>query len=350
MKTVKTRPESSLAAPLLTGLAGNRFTLLSLALLGAGIVVNYRADPPAGDWLVILPTLLLVINFLLALAIRGILKNNWPLMVFHFALLALVALVFAGRLSHFQGTLELAENEFFHGDAAQIDNIRQGPWHRYGLRDTRFANRGFRISYRSGVKRDRTVNRMEKLFEDGQPRIVEIGDHVPLVVGHYRFYTTHNKGYAPVFEWRADEGGRSSVGSIHLPSYPGNEFRQALEWQLPGSGLKLWTQLKIDEQVLPEDRAFEFSVPRRHRLVLRYADRRIEMIPGQSISLPGGELHYRGLTSWMGYKIDYDWTRPWLLATAIIGILALFVHYGAKFSLPGFRRFRSGSGAVALSP
>lgn len=316
-------------------LASNRFTLLSLILLAAGTIVYYQLELPGEIGFIAAPTILLIVNFLLAVVTRGILRNSLPLMVFHFALIALVALAFAGRMSYFQGTLELAEDEIFHGDPRQIENVRQGPWHRYGLADAGFTNLGFRINYHSGIRRDRTVNRVALVTPDGGGRVVEIGDHVPLVIGHYRIYTTHNKGYAPVFEWRPADSDSRTTGSIHLPAYPINEYRQALEWQLPGSGLTLWTQLKIDENLLPEDQPFEFRVPDRHRVVLRSGERRFEMRPGDWIDLDGGALGYRRLSTWMGYKIDYDWTRPWMLATAIVGILALFAHYLMKFYRAG---------------
>jgi cytochrome c biogenesis protein len=320
---------------MITVLASNRFTLFALLLLAAGIVVYYQVVLTGRLWFIAVPTLLLVINFLCALTMRNILKNNWPLMVFHFALIVLVALVFLGQLSFFQGTLELAENEVFSGDPRQFDNVRQGPWHQYTLGEARFSNLGFSINYHSGVRRDRTINRIALGTEGSERRTIEIGDHVPLVIDHYRFYTSHNKGFAPVFEWRQSGSNKTVIGSIHLPAYPINEYRQALEWQIPGSDQRLWTQLKIDENVLPEDRPFEFRIPQQHRVVVRVGEQRFEMSPGDRIGVAGGVLQYRELSTWMGYKVDYDWTRPWLLATAIIGLLALFVHYLLKFAPPG---------------
>ena len=315
-------------------LASNRFTLLALGVLAAGTTVYYQFELPGRIWFIALPALLLITNFLLAVALRGILRNSLSLMVFHFALILLVALAFAGRMSYFQGTLELAEGEAFSGDPGQIENVEQGPWHRYGLADAEFANLGFRINYHEGVKRDWTVNRIALMSGEDVERVIEIGDHVPLVVGHYRFYTTHNKGFAPVFEWRPAESDLVLAGNIHLPAYPINEYRQALEWQLPAGGPRLWTQLKIDDNLLPEDRPFEFTVPGRHRLVVRVGEQRFELSPGERIALDEGVLEYRELTAWMGYKIAYDWTRPWMLATAVIAILSLFAHYLRKFSRP----------------
>jgi cytochrome c biogenesis protein len=125
----------------------------------------------------------------------------------------------------------------------------------------------------------------------------------------------------------------SIIGSIHLPAYPTHEYGQALQWKVPGTDIELWTMLKIEENVLPQDREFDFQVPLQHQLILRYRDQRYELRPGDELELSGGILRYQKLTTWMGYKIDYDWTRPWLLAAALIGLLGLFVHFILKFNL-----------------
>ncbi len=335
MKTAKIHPEHGRVAAFARLAASNAATLALLVVLGFAVLVYYRVDFPGRLWLIALPGLLLIANFSLALALRGILRNNGPLLVFHLALIALVLLAFAGRLSAFKATLELARGETFDG---QLQNVRQGPWHGYGLAQTRFVNLGFRIRYQPGIKRDKTVNRIALIDAEGRAREIEIGDHVPLVVGHYRFYTSHNKGYAPVFEWRSDGAESAVVGSVHLPAYPAHRFGQALEWRIPGSDQSVWTMLAIDDEVMPADREFMFRVPARHRLVLRYGSRRIELRPGDSVRLSGGVLRYVELSTWMGYKVDYDWTRPYLLAIAIVGIVALFAHYGNRFLRPRRRR------------
>ena len=126
-----------------------------------------------------------------------------------------------------------------------------------------------------------------------------------------------------------------------MPAYPVHEFRQALEWKVPGNGESLWTMLVIEDDVLPEDRAFDFMLPERHRLIVRRGEERHELRPGAELVLPRGILRYRGLSSWMGYKVDYDWTRPWLLASALVGLAALFLHYLFKFDLLSRRSFAS---------
>ena len=106
---------------------------------------------------------------------------------------------------------------------------------------------------------------------------------------------------------------------------------------MPGVDRRLWTLLAIDEEVLPDDRDFEFRVPQAHRLIVRDGDRRHELRPGDELNLPEGRLKYLRLTSWMGYRIDYDWTRPWLLATVIVGLLGLFGHFLTRFGWIGRR-------------
>lgn len=330
MKIAKTLPDSLPSSSLIDAYASNRSTLVLLVVLALSITLYYQVSLPQRIWIIALPTGLLILNFLLALATRDILKNNLPLMIFHFAMIALVLLAFAGRMSFFKATLELAEGEEFVG---QLENVQQGPWHRYGLSGAKFINLGFQIRYHQGIKRDKTLNQIRLTLPDGLQRSLEIGDHVPLVMGHYRFYTSHNKGYAPVFEWQPFAASESTVGSIHLPAYPTHEYRQALQWKIPGTETELWTMLMIEENVLPEDREFDFRVPQLHQLVVRHQEQRYELQPGDTLELPGGILRYQKLTTWMGYKVDYDWTRPWLLAAALIGLAGLFLHFITKFNL-----------------
>ena len=332
MKTAKIHPSYLNTDDLIRLFASNQATLSLLLVLACCTIFYYQVLFEGRIWLIVVPTCLLILNFLLALFTRRILKNNWLLMSFHFALIALVILIFLGQMTYFKATLELAENEAF---AGQLENVRKGSWHRYGLDRAKFTNLGFQIRYHEGIKRDNTLNQIQMTLPDNRQQHIEIGDHVPLVIGHYRFYTTHNKGYAPVFEWRPAGAEEAIIGSIHLPAYPVHEYNQALEWNIPSSQQKLWTMLQIIDDVLPEDRDFDFQIPQRHHLVVRIMNQRHELKPGDELMLPNGVLKYRKLTTWMGYKIDYDWTRPWLLATSIIGLSALFCHFIFKFFFAG---------------
>src|SRR5581483_8261935 len=229
------------------------------------------------------------------------------------ALIALVVLVAASRLTCLKGQIELTEGEWFDGTLTAGES---GPWHRHRLGRVRFGNESFRISYAQGVRRGPTRNAVSWVDADGSIRRNEIGDSDPLVLEGYRFYTSFNKGFAPMFAWRAKGSTEWMRGSIHLPAYPLHEYRQALEWTPPGSALKLWTMLQIDETLVDPARSFEFRVPTQHRIVIRVGDARHELAPGARVELPEGTLHYEGLRTWMGYQVFSDWTIPWLLASA----------------------------------
>lgn len=324
VKIVKTHRDMSPVTTVFPVLASNRVTLWLMGVLLAAVIIYYQGIFDRSLVILALPTSLLALQFFLAIVIRRIMFDSAPLLAFHFALLGLVFMAFIGQMTYLKGTLELATHESFEG---KLENVQQGRWHNGPLERIRFTNLGFSIHYHEGIKRDRTVNRIRSVDLNNSINYLEIGDHQALVIGHYRFYTTHNKGYAPVFEWVPLGSTETIVGSIHLPAFPTHQFNQALEWVVPGTRNKIWTHLKINEEVLPDDRSFDFTVPQQHSLVIRFQDQRFELDPGDEITLPGGVLRYRHLSSWMGYKLDYDWTRPWMLSLALIGILTLAIHF-----------------------
>ena len=63
--------------------------------------------------------------------------------------------------------------------------------------------------------------------------------------------------------------------------------------------------------------------------------------PGQQFRLPGGQLRYVEPRMWMGYELFYDPTLPWLVAAALLAVVALAWHFWEKLwsrPLPGQRR------------
>lgn len=311
-------------------LASLRLTLLALAWFGGAIVYAYVGEERGGMALVP-PLLLLCLNLIAAVATHGAFRRWSALLVFHLALIALVLLVALGRLTYLKGRVELSAGEEFGG---RLIESEAGPWHPWsGLGDVRFINEGFRIGYAEQLKRERTRNAVRYLDADGREGTAEIGDQTPLVLRGYRFYTSPNKGFAPAFLWYPAGGGEPVLGTVHLPSYPVNEYRQAREWQLPGSGLRLWTMLQFDEVILDPNARSEFRLPNRHKLVVRInGSERHELQPGQAIELPEGRLVYDGLRTWMGYTVFYDWTIHWLLAASLLAAGALGWHFWRKFA------------------
>lgn len=314
---------------LLVRLASLKLTLAIFLLLGGSVMLAYFSEIRTSPWLVFSLSLL-VINLLAAIATNRRFRRQAPLMVFHLALLAIVILVALGRLTYFKGRTEVVEGQEFSGEFVDID---AGPWHPLGVDRARFSNLETRIVYGPGPVRLGTQNRVGWLDEDGRPREAVIGDHLPLVRNHYRFYANWNKGFALMFAWQPSVG-EPLVGSVNLPSYPANALQQARQWSLPGSPEPLWAMLKFEGDLIP-DTGGEFRLPASYQVVLRHGARRWEIDGTQGvipIDLPGGRLSYLGLRTWMGYQVAWDRTMPWLLFASVVAALALGWHFWTKFN------------------
>lgn len=304
-----------------------KFALAGFVLLCAGVLA-VQPGGMRGTWALAGPLALLAVSLGCAIVANPVFRRQGALLAFHLALFVIVVLVAVGRLTSLSGQLELAEGEVFSG---QLTRSEAGPWHRSQLAQVRFINDGFTITYNPGVRRDETRNRVRWLDDAGQEQKSVIGDSEPLVRHGYRFYTSFNKGFAPVFIWHPT-GGAPQRGTINLPAYPIHEHRQALEWTPPGASKALWTMLQFDEVVLDPERATQFRLPERHMLVVRSDDRRYELAPGGRLSLPEGVLVYEKLSTWMGYTVFYDWTLPWLIAACVFAVASLARHFWKKFS------------------
>jgi cytochrome c biogenesis protein len=325
---MKAPAASSVAARLwLERLASLKVTLVVLVMLAVGVVIAYQSAVRA-TWSLVLPLSLIALNLGAAVATNRVFRRQTSLLVFHLALIAIILLVAAGRLTYLKGQLELAEGEEFAGDLVTQD---AGPFHWWRLDRIRLANDGFTIEYAAGVKRGPTRNRLRYSLDDGPMQHAVIGDNEPLVLHGYRFYTSFNKGFAPAFLWHPKRG-EAQLGTVHLPAYPMHEYRQAREWTLPGTSTAVWTQLQFDEVILDPDKPSSFRLPQVHTLVLRVGELRAELRPGESIELPDGRLEYRGLRAWMGYTVFSDWTISWLLAASALAVASLAAHFWRKFA------------------
>jgi cytochrome c biogenesis protein len=307
-------------------LASLKLTLLALVLFAIAVVYVYLGEQRYGLALVP-PLVLLTLNLTAAVATYPIFRQSLPLLLFHLALIAIIVLVAAGRLTYLRGHVELSEGEEFAGRLTETD---AGVWHRFALDKVHFSNEGFNISYSEGLQRGKTRNRVAYPDASGKLKSFEIGDQTPLVLQGYRFYTSPNKGFAPTFLWQPTNG-QPVLGTVHLPSYPINEYRQSRDWVLPGSTLSLWTMLQFDEVILDPDKPSEFRLPEKHKVVVRVGELRRELQSGESMELPQGKLVYQGLRSWMGYTVFYDWTIYWLLASCVLAIGAMAWYFWTKY-------------------
>lgn len=356
-------------------LSSLKLALLIFVALGAGVLVSYLSEVRT-TWALVAPLALLAVNLSASVATNAAFRRQKALLVFHLALIAIVLLLMAGRLTYLRGTLELTRGALFDGN---LTSYEAGPLHRWRLKNVKFLHDGFEIDYAPGTpnqgfntdvgratpaipearvtpaipakrdtpatvaesapvvpdargaRRGETRNRVHWLDAQEVWRTEVIGDNHPLEILGYQFFTTGNKGFSPLFVW-TPTGGTPVTGSINLPSYPLNEYKQHLEWTPPGSNLKLWTQLQFDEVLIDPYKPSQFRLPERHRIVIRQANDRHELQPGGSVNLPGGTLEYRELSTWMGYNVNSDWTISWLLAASIVAMTSLAWHFWRKYA------------------
>lgn len=320
---------------------GSLRTALALMLLLAAVVLAGTMTDRVHGTALTAALLLLGVSLLAAMVVHPAFRRQMPLLVFHLALLALVILVAWGRLASMGGRFELTEGVPY--DGRLIDGER-GPLYGGALERMSFRHDGFQIDYAPGLRRGATRNRVSWHDAQGRPQSATIGDHRPLVLDGHRFYTSPNKGFAPILRWQPD-GGAPEVGSVHLPSFPMHELRQSREWNLPG-GPHAWVMLQFDETLIDARAASSFRMPRDHRLILRVGDQRFELAPGDTARVDGGVVVYEGLRTWMGYRVTYDPSLPWLLASSLLAAFSLLWHYVARFAAqsrqasesPGWRR------------
>lgn len=308
-----------------------RFATVILAVLLVVVVYVYRIEAASG-WLLALPFALFAINLTAAVATQPKFRTQGWLLAFHVALLLLVLLVAIGRLTYLSAHAEVLSGQAFTGE---LLGIAQGPFHPGHYRELRFVNESFEIDYLPGPRRDRTRNPVYWVDDDGVTRRAVIGDHVPLVLEGYRFTTTWNKGFAMLLTWSGIDGTVS--GAVHLPSWPANEFTQKQEWMPPGARHGLWLQLQFDDPILAEEAHSNFRIPEDPTLVVRLGEARWKLLPGETISLGEGVLRFDGVTTWMGYKVFYDPTIPWLLAVSVIAVVCLAGHFLGKYRKKGWQ-------------
>ncbi len=310
----------------LSVLASLRLTLACLVLAAAIVLVAELADSNVG-WAVAVPFGFLCLNLLAALLATPKLRRQGGLLVFHLSLALLALLVAADRLMSLNGHVEVTEGTAF--DPGLVE-AQAGPLHPWALDSVRFTQAEFVIDYAPAVKRRETFSNVRVWQGPGRWRDLVIGDDRPLIAGNYRFYTSFNKGFAPVLTY-VDERGKAHSGAVHLPSYPLNYFKQGNDWPIPASkrSVKLW--LHLPEPVFDETASWHFRKPENATLILIDGQMRYELRPGETIPIGRGSLRYEALRSWMGYTISYNPLIPWMLATAAVGLACLGWHVGRRF-------------------
>ena len=305
----------------LRAVASLRLTSALLLLMGVLAFAGVLA-PQHADGLIAAPLALLACNLAAAIACRRALRHG-GLGLFHACLLACILVVAWGRLTHLDGRVRIASGQEF--DAGAVEIHARGRWHGDGLQRLAFRQGPFTVTYGTGIKREHTTSLVALGTEPGAAWQA-IGDDTPLKVDGYRFYTTPNKGFAPVLTW-TPAGGEPVTGAVMLPSYPVSDV-QAQQWEAPGGAAwNFW--LRVDK--VPENTAWTLDPSRTPNvLVAESGSQRFELKPGEEARIAQGTLRYEWLSGWMGYRIFYDPTLLPLLALALLAVAGLAWHLWAR--------------------
>lgn len=315
---------------LLRFLASLKLTLVGMVLLGLGAAASYGNPVETSVWVLIVPLALLAINLAAAIVTNPRINRQPGLLVFHVCLLSTVLLAGVGRLTHLDAHIEMPQGEAFHKNA--LMEVNKGPWHAGNLDGVAFLQGGYTVDYSVGLQRGLTHSEVFLPGSKGERVSQDVGDDRPLVLERYRFYTTHNKGFAPILTWLPNQG-QPITGRINMPSYPLFDYKQDNQWTPPGTQetIKFWLQLKTG--MTPEAAWVLDGRNSTGTLVVSVGDKREELKVGDEVQLAQGRLRYESLTTWMGYRVFYDPTIQWLFWVTMIGVLGLTHFFWIKLNL-----------------
>ena len=321
----------SITLRILRALASLKLTLVLILLLLVGVLIIYYTRIRF-VWALAIPFIGFAINLAATVLTNPVFRRQMALLIFHLALIAIALLIAMDWLTYLKGRIEIVEGETFTGQTLSEES---GPLHHRRLNNLRFTNESFTVNYTNTdgrLRRTDTRNQVAWVAPDGRSGRSVIGDQEPLLLSGYRFYTTTNKGFAPIFSWRPTDSSGEKIGAVLLPSFPRDYLQQKNEWKPPGSSTSVWILLQMDEEIFSRDRPSELRVPDKHKVVVRLNDKRWELKPGDSVPLPDGMLTYRELRKWMGYDVSYNFTLPWLLAASVLAVLSMAWHFWRKFA------------------
>lgn len=311
-------------AELLRLLASPRLTV-TFFLLTAASALAVAHGLGSATLLMVPPFALLAGNLGAALLTHPRFRADLPLLVFHLALLALVALFAIARLLVFEGQFVLTNGLNFDG---HFEKEMRGQLHGDGYRQLAFVNDGF-VEHSEGIAgryRTSTTNFVRWADPDGTWRAAEISDDRPLVLDGYRIYPSELRGFSAFLVWKPTEGAEER-GAVNLPPIGSNEFPQGIAWRL-ADGTELWSMIRTAPPGrFIGDRVNLGASSLDHSLVVWAGEERRELRPGGSATLAGGRITYVALDAWIGYHVVADPTQPWIVATIIAAVGSLVWYY-----------------------
>jgi len=308
---------ATLALPIVAAVAGGAFAT-ALELPGARLLLVGAGGA-------------LAVNLSFALSTIPKLRVNGPLFALHFCLLVLIVLFLLGQATRLRAHFELAEGEWFTRDRLVLDE--QGPLnHWYDLPEP-FRQARIEVDYGPRIERGRTTS-LVWMESGGAEYPVRVSDGEPLVIAGHRFYPTHNKGFSAILSWIPATGEAPMTGSINFPSFPRTSWKQTTRWVTPGGAT---VELELAPDPFPGDGHWKLSSRLAGEvLVVRVrgsSDRTLAV--GGSVDLPGGRIRLERLGMWMGYRVFFDPTLPWLLVAAAASVLSLALVLGRRLSALG---------------
>lgn len=307
-------------------LASLRVTLMGMVLLGIGATLSYDNPDTTPVWVLVVPLALMALNLFAAILSNPHINRQPGLLMFHLGLLGIVILVAVGRLTYMKGHIEITEGRDFSPEL--LLEQKTGLFHAGNLDQVQFRQTYFTVEYGAGMNRGLTFSHVLIPGDDGGVEEKVVGDDRPLVLQGYRFYTTFNKGFSVLLTWLPENGAPLS-GTVNMPSYPLFDYKQANSWTPPGaSEIKFWLQL--DTGITETEDWVLDGRNSKGVLVVTTDTGRVELQPGQATPVPGGQLRYDRLLTWMGYAIFYDPTIKWLFFISMISVMGLSWHYWVK--------------------
>lgn len=318
----------------LKNLASPRWTVVFFLMTAISVLlVKENLTQPTSA--MVLPFSLLILNLGSSIAIHPRFRADLPLLIFHLALLLIVALFVVGRLTYMYGSINVLRSAPFDG---VVDKLDHGPLHGAGYRDLKFVHGRTIEKFNDEIGHHIEIRNLLRWQDvSGRWQETELRFGYPIIMDGYRIYPSGRRGYVPIFEWQPNHG-PGELGAVQLFGANEEFAENSNDWLLP-NGQKAWLLLEKKSPGPPPRGTVRTDLGAselEHHLVVRIGDDRHELRLGDEMAISGGVLRYVKLESWGGYSLIYDPTEPWLIASLLIAVSAMGWFY--------YRRFNRSSG------